>query len=493
MASIFHQKYTDKDKNGKTVRRQSKFWYVDYRTADGTRKRIKGYRDKAATVQLAAKLEREAELAHAGVVDKYVEHRKKPLKSHLEDFRASLLNKGTTVKQAKQAYNRAKAIIDHCRFTFMADISASRVQAYLADRRREGLSIRTSNFYLQAMKQFCHWLVADGRAGENPLAYLKGQNPKTDIRRRRRTLTSEEFKHLIQTTTESPKHHKMMGKERAMLYLLGTYSGFRAGELASLCWEAFDMDEATPTVTVQAGYSKRRRDDVQPIRPDVAEQFMRWKEEQQTSDGDKVFGNFNKSKGAEILRRDLEAAGIPYEDAQGRVVDFHSLRHTFITNLVDGGATPKVAQQLARHSTINLTMDTYTHLQLHDERAALEGMSVPPDVNGKGNEIDKVAKLKTGTDDTPIDTSDGAYKPAYKKLAKNAYSDSHKLARTGNWKKDTSCENTQSRPDDNSLQKGNLITNKHNMSPADVPLKSPAPDRTRTCDLRFRKPSLYPG
>lgn len=49
MASIFRQKYTVKDVGGKTVRKQSQHWYIDYKAADGTRKRVKGFKDKTAT------------------------------------------------------------------------------------------------------------------------------------------------------------------------------------------------------------------------------------------------------------------------------------------------------------------------------------------------------------------------------------------------------------------------------------------------------------
>lgn len=52
------------------------------------------------------------------------------------------------------------------------------------------------------------------------------------------------------------------------------------------------------------------------------------------------------------------------------------MRHQFISNLVRGGAHPKEAQTLARHSTITLTMDHYTHLQVGDLTAALERL--PP-------------------------------------------------------------------------------------------------------------------
>jgi hypothetical protein len=52
-------------------------------------------------------------------------------------------------------------------------------------------------------------------------------------------------------------------------------------------------------------------------------------------------------------------------------LDFHALRHTFLTNLARSGVHPKVAQALARHSTITLTMDRYTHTVLEDQVKAL--------------------------------------------------------------------------------------------------------------------------
>ena len=47
--------------------------------------------------------------------------------------------------------------------------------------------------------------------------------------------------------------------------------------------------------------------------------------------------------GARILRPDLEAVSIPYEDDLGRVADFHALRHSFITALASGGIHPNTA------------------------------------------------------------------------------------------------------------------------------------------------------
>ena len=57
---------------------------------------------------------------------------------------------------------------------------------------------------------------------------------------------------------------------------------------------------------------------------------------------------------------------------------FHSCRHPFITNLERAGAHPKVAQTLARHSDIRLTLNVYTHAELADQTKAIEELPGPP-------------------------------------------------------------------------------------------------------------------
>ncbi|MGH7130912.1 MAG: tyrosine-type recombinase/integrase [Phycisphaerales bacterium] len=58
-------------------------------------------------------------------------------------------------------------------------------------------------------------------------------------------------------------------------------------------------------------------------------------------------------------------------DEEGRVADFHALRHTHVTQLSRTDVSPKIVQSLVRHSTITLTMDRYAHVGLADESAAL--------------------------------------------------------------------------------------------------------------------------
>ena len=115
-----------------------------------------------------------------------------------------------------------------------------------------------------------------------------------------------------------------------------------------------------------------------------------------------------------MLRRDLEAARskwlaestsqsehdnreesgfLRFETDEGRA-DFHSLRHTFITHLVGSGVHPKLAKELARHSTITLTMDRYAHVGLLDMNTALESLPGLLDRPTTGEQ----RTLATGTD-----------------------------------------------------------------------------------------------
>jgi hypothetical protein len=71
-------------------------------------------------------------------------------------------------------------------------------------------------------------------------------------------------------------------------------------------------------------------------------------------------------------------AAIPKVDERGRTVDVHALRHTFGTLLSKSGVAPRTAQAAMRHSTINLTMNTYTDPKLLDLVGAVEALPALP-------------------------------------------------------------------------------------------------------------------
>lgn len=61
-----------------------------------------------------------------------------------------------------------------------------------------------------------------------------------------------------------------------------------------------------------------------------------------------------------VYRGDLAATGIDYQDAQGRVADFHALRTTFGTLLTLASHSQRTVMELMRHSDMKLTAKTYT-------------------------------------------------------------------------------------------------------------------------------------
>ena len=136
-----------------------------------------------------------------------------------------------------------------------------------------------------------------------------------------------------------------------MLYRFAAYTGLRASELARLMPAAFNLDATPPTVKVRAGThgNKKKKDALLALLTDVAElmrEFVAGKPKMVHlwQGADKAPDESWHLHGADMLRQDLEAAGIEYEDAEIHVFDFHALRHLFITNLVRSGVELQTAQ-----------------------------------------------------------------------------------------------------------------------------------------------------
>ena len=204
----------------------------------------------------------------------------------------------------------------------------------------------------------------------------------------RRPLTAEEFGKLIESAENGPTIWKMSGHDRATLYIIGAYTGFRKGELNSVTPLSFDFKTDPPTLTVEAGYSKRRRKDTIPLRSDFAARIRAWLASKGPLDPEKPLFSVSKNASSGMIRADLERAGIPYVDANGHYADFHALRKTFVTNLARSGVSPKAAQTLARHSDINLTMNTYTQLDLQELAGDVEALPPVPGKKPPGDDSD---------------------------------------------------------------------------------------------------------
>ncbi len=355
-------------RGGKQIRNGT--WYVQYFDETGRRRTVRGCKDKEATQQIARKLEADAALRKAGVIDaqadRYAKEDQRPIREHLEDWRKDLCSRGVSEKQVRTVYRRAVRVFDLAGVERLSEITAHGVQSALGQLRETGRAAKTLNDILASVKQFCMWARRERRIPENPLDTLRGFNTAIDRRHNRRALTDEELGRIFAAAHNGPTIRDCPGAERALIYRLAVLTGLRANEIRTLTKSSFELDTPLPTVTVEAAFSKHRRKDVQPIPQELVpclRDHLRPKTEEELAF--RMLAN-----PIEGLKQDLAAAGVEYHTKEG-YADFHALRHTYITRLVKAGVNSKTAQTLARHQDVSLTLNVYSHVELIDRAAAL--------------------------------------------------------------------------------------------------------------------------
>jgi len=449
MASLYKKPVVRKDsKSGRKITGKSTKWWGRYRDVLGQDKRVPLAKDKAAALAMLNEIVRKVELEKAGRLDPFEAHAKRPIAEHVEAFEVSLKNKDVQDRNIRELTAKVRRLIHDCGFTFVTDLAPEVVQQSLADLRSSGLSIQTSNHYLRAIKQFSRWLTRDRRLASDPLANISMLNVRVDRRHDRRALSSDEFAYLVAAAEAGPRIESIPGKDRAMMYMLAAWTGYRKGEIGSLTKESFQLDAAPPTATIQAGYSKRKRQDKQVLHEALVERLKFWLESKKLRRGQPLFPVSGKVPGgierktAKMMKRDLAEARrnwieesesdeershredsdfLSYCDHEGRYADFHSNRHTFITSLSRNAVSPRMAQSLARHSDIRLTMGTYTHVEVDDQRAAIESLPAPPSLRvSPGNRTPESPKVGAGADSevptlVPCGAKNGAKQLAAKK------------------------------------------------------------------------------
>ena len=416
--------------DGKRCRVGTAEYYARIRQKDGRIKRVPlGVADKEAARQLRAKLQLAADQQKAGV-DSGLEQSQRlligamaplPVRrherddrgrivkfaaelalndlrqaiegSHLADYATHLAAAGRTANHLWEVCRVVRRVCIACDFRMSEDVEGSALDGYLASVIELGKSYRTRNAALKSMRAFVRWMVNSDRLAKDPLRCLAAINEDADPnRRRRRSLTSEEFSKLIAAAEAGPKIEDVSGRERAMIYVMAAWTGLRRSELAALTPVHVSLNSQPPYVHVPAAETKARRDDQPiPLHPFVADRLSRWMTLQMetvknpptkrktTEPVSHLFhlktrrGKLRKT--SRMMRLDCEAAGLPYLGDLG-VADFHSHRAAFITNLCRT-ADFSTAVDLARHSDPKLTAKIYDRVRLENRVAAINGMHLP--------------------------------------------------------------------------------------------------------------------
>ena len=402
-------------------------YVILYFDENGRRKKKTGCTDRKETDRIARDLENRVALRREGVVDPreeaYAEHAALPLDVHVTAWVEALRSKGATPQHVKLHSSRAMRVVALIKGAKLADIepskpatkkgvakaraelqkrvasalvsdlSTEKVQNALARIRGEGRSLQTCNHHRNAIKSFVKWLYETHRIRENILRGVAGYNVKEDPRHERRTVCLEELRKLIEVSEAGEPFKSMTGPMRSLCYRLAVASGLRYAEIGSTFPESFDWNSSPATVTVRACYAKNGQTATLPIPDDLATDLAAYVA--QRPPGEPIFP-LPHDKGAAMVRKDLEAAGILYRDAAGRVFDFHSLRCQMATLADAAGISPRVVQRLMRHSKLEMT-GRYTRPRTVDIDAAA---SMLPSLKPDRDEPESMAA--TGTDPAPV-------------------------------------------------------------------------------------------
>ncbi len=384
----------------------SKKYVILYFDENGKRRKKTGSTDKSVTNRIARDIENKVALRKEGLIDPKDEaHRvqmMRPLADHITAWRDGMLKQGHTEKHANQSADRVRRLIavmfgakpdeidgkrmsrsqqQQARCSIdrlitkarLSDISTERVQAVLATFRASGRSAQTCNHYRAGIRAFARWAKRTGRIREYPLEGLASFNAKEDRRHDRRTLSLDELTRLIAVAERSPDFQAMTGPARALCYRLAASTGLRYSEIGSIRPASFDWK--APSVTIQAAYTKNGDPVTLPLPDDLASDLEPFVATLATDLP--VFPL--PAKGADMLRADLEATGIPYQDASGLFFDFHALRCQMATLADQAGVSPRIVQRIMRHSSLELT-GRYTKPRTEEiERAAALLPSLKPE------------------------------------------------------------------------------------------------------------------
>jgi integrase len=339
-----------------------------------------GYVDRAATEQLAARLEREHARRHEGIEAPAAG----PLGPLVERWGRDLAAGDRTAAHVKLYVRRVAQAAAACRWSAVADLgrgAAGEAQRWLAGRltlptRRDGrISAQTLNHWRTALVAFGSWLVDQDLLPANPFPRIERRQVEPARVLVRRALTSAQLARLLDATAASAEErYGLDGPARSALYLAAAVTGFRARALASMTAAAFDLAADPPTASIDAKASKKGKAHQVILPAWAADRLRPWLHARKP--GPLWPGNWAAhTAAAKMLRPDLLAAEILPWNTRGESFDFHALRGQYATMLVDAGVNPKAAQELLDHSDIRLTLQRYAKTDA--ARLAAEVAKVP--------------------------------------------------------------------------------------------------------------------
>ena len=276
------------------------------------------------------------------------------LQDHLSEYLTYLSDKGSAPKYVRQCGNQVRKLLECAKISEVRHlINQGPIQICVSKLPAQGLSPTTVNSYVRAFKSFTKYLYKMGHTPAHYCSALEGV--KQVVSRERGPFTKQELKLLLKTIPEVGRNYRKLDPiTRCFLYQTAFSTGLRAGELQELKVE--DVAQDGSFIRIRASVAKNAKAVTQPV-SERAAAFLKNLIKGRKPD-DNVFPKVGQRHG-EMLKKDMEDAGIPVHDSEGRYRDFHSFRVTYVTELLQAGLDVKSVQTLARHSNPVLTLNAY--------------------------------------------------------------------------------------------------------------------------------------
>ncbi|MFI3258771.1 MAG: site-specific tyrosine recombinase/integron integrase [Rikenellaceae bacterium] len=240
------------------------------------------------------------------------------------------------------------------------EVESHHIEAFIEELYHLGLSSSSSARMISSLRSFFDFLLIENEIDSSPAERITSPQLSRHLPD---LLTIEDVDKMIEAI--DPSTTKGI-RDRAMVEVL--YScGLRVSELITLRLSDLFFEESYLRVVGKG--SKQRLVPLSNVARERIELYLERRGGEESGE-DTLFLN-NRGRGLTrvmiftIVRRAVAAAGI---DA---VVSPHTLRHTFATHLLEGGASIREVQEMLGHENITTT-EIYTHVSRAHLRNILE-------------------------------------------------------------------------------------------------------------------------
>lgn len=241
----------------------------------------------------------------------------------------------------------------------VTDVELYDLQTFAAGLHDVGIGPRSQCRILSGVRSFYRFLVMDGYMDNDPTELLESPVLGEHLPE---FLTPQEVDQLKDSIDLSkPEGHR----NRAIIEVLFS-CGLRVSELVNLKWSQLYADERYLRILGKG--SKERLVPISNTALREIENYLPWRNSLKIKPGEEDFVFLNR-RGAHLtrvmvlimLKTQAEEAGIK------KTISPHTLRHSFATALLEGGADLRVIQALLGHESIGTT-EIYTHMSMQTLR-----------------------------------------------------------------------------------------------------------------------------